>query len=151
VRHGLVNLGGDVGVIGPRPDGAPWRIGIRHPRRPGAVVETLALHAGALATSGDYERCLVVDGRRYGHILSPKTGWPVRHLASASVVADLCVVAGSAATIAVLMEERGPAWLARTGLPHHWVDVHGNTGGSLGPHATPLDVTVERVEDASRG
>jgi thiamine biosynthesis lipoprotein len=132
-RGGLVNLGGDVGVIGPRPDGQPWRIGIRHPRRPGALIETVELHAGALATSGDYERCLVVDGRRYGHILSPRTGWPVRHLASASVVADLCILAGSAATIAVLKEADGPAWLASLGLRHHWVDVHGNTGGVLGP------------------
>jgi thiamine biosynthesis lipoprotein len=130
---GLVNLGGDVGAIGPRPDGAPWRIGIRHPRRPGALIETVELHAGALATSGDYERCIEIDGVRYGHILSPRTGWPVRHMASASVVADLCVVAGSAATIAVLEEAGGPAWLAQLGLPHHWVDVHGRAGGSLAP------------------
>jgi thiamine biosynthesis lipoprotein len=131
--HALVNLGGDVGVVGPRPDGSPWRIGIRHPRRPGAVIETLDLRAGALATSGDYERCIQIDGVRYGHILSPRTGWPVRQLASVSVVADLCVVAGSAATIAVLEETRGPGWLAELGLPHHWVDVHGRVGGSLAP------------------
>ncbi len=129
--RGLVNLGGDVSIIGPRPDGAPWRIGIRHPRRPGEVIETLALHAGALATSGDYERCIVVGGVRYGHILNPRTGCPVSHLASVSVVADLCVVAGSAATIGVLAEERGPAWLAELGLPHLWVDVHGGAGGAL--------------------
>lgn len=131
VRHGLVNLGGDVAIIGPRPDGFPWRIGIRHPRDPGRVLETLELHEGSLATSGDYERCLVVDGVRYGHILDPRTGWPVRHMASVSVLADLCVVAGSAATIGVLEEERGPAWLAALGLPHLWVDVHGGGGGSL--------------------
>lgn len=131
VRHGLVNLGGDVGIVGPRPDGAAWRIGIRHPRRPRDVLETLELHAGALATSGDYERCIVVDGVRYGHILDPRTGWPVRHLASVSVVADLCVVAGSAATIGVLAETRGPAWLAKLGLPHLWVDVDGGVGGPL--------------------
>jgi thiamine biosynthesis lipoprotein len=131
VRHGLVNLGGDVGIVGPRPDGAPWRIGIRHPRRPGEVLETLELRAGALATSGDYERCIVVGGVRYGHILDPRTGWPVRHLASVSVVADLCVVAGSAATIGVLEAERGPAWLEKVGLPHRWVDVHGRSGGAI--------------------
>ena len=129
--HGLVNLGGDVGIVGPRPDGAAWRIGIRHPQRPGDVLQTLELRAGALATSGDYERCIVADGVRYGHILDPRTGWPVRHLASVSVVADLCVVAGSAATIGVLGEERGPAWLAKLGLPHLWVDVNGATGGTL--------------------
>jgi len=131
VRHGLVNLGGDVGIIGPRPDGAAWRIGIRHPRRPSELIQTLGLHDGALASSGDYERCIVVDGVRHGHILDPTTGWPVRHLASVSVVADLCVVAGSASTIAMLKAEAGPAWLAESGLPHHWVGVHGEVGGSL--------------------
>ncbi len=130
-RAGLVNLGGDLRVVGPRPGGAPWRIGIRHPRRPGALLCTLALHHGALASSGDYERCIVFEGVRYGHILDPRTGWPVRHLASVSVVADLCVVAGSAATIAMLKQERGPAWLADTGVPSLWVDVNGGIGGEL--------------------
>jgi len=135
VRGGLVNLGGDVGVIGPRGDGQPWRIGIRHPRRPGALVSTVALHRGALASSGDYERCLVVDGVRYGHILNPRTGWPVRRLAAVSVSAELCVVAGSAATIGMLKEEAGPKWLAETGLPHLWSDVDGRLGGSFRPSA----------------
>jgi len=131
VQHGLVNLGGDVAIIGPRPDRSPWRIGIRDPREAGRVLETVSLFQGALATSGDYERCIVVDGVRYGHILDPRTGWPVRHLASVSVLADLCVVAGSAATIGVLAQERGPAWLAELGLPHRWVDVNGGCGGIL--------------------
>jgi thiamine biosynthesis lipoprotein len=131
VCHGFVNLGGDVGIVGPRPEGEGWRIGIRHPRRCHALIETLSLRGGALATSGDYERCIVANGERFGHILDPRTGWPVRHLASVSVVADLCVVAGSASTIAVLRQEEGPSWLARLGLPHHWVDVNGRIGGRL--------------------
>jgi thiamine biosynthesis lipoprotein len=132
VHHGLVNLGGDVGVIGPQPGGAPWRIGIRHPRKPGELLHTLALHRGALATSGDYERCIVLGGVRYGHILSPKTGWPVRRMASVSVAGELCVVAGATATIAVLKEDSAPEWLAEVGLPHLWVDVNGVIGGSPG-------------------
>jgi thiamine biosynthesis lipoprotein len=132
IRHGLINLGGDIKVVGPRADGTPWRIGIRHPRRRDALLETLPLFSGALASSGDYERCLVVDGVRYGHVLNPRTGWPVRTLAAVSVVSDLCVVAGSASTIAMLKEERGPAWLASLGLPHLWVDVNGTAGGSMG-------------------
>ena len=131
VRHGVVNLGGDIKIIGPHPDGSPWRIGIRHPRHPEGVIQTLSLHDGALASSGDYERCIVVNGVRYGHVLNPRTGWPVRHLASVSVVGDFCVVAGSASTIAMLKEEDGPAWLQNVGLPHFWVDVHGRVGGSL--------------------
>lgn len=131
VQSGVVNLGGDVRVIGPHPDGSPWRIGIQHPRQPAAMLGTLPLQRGAVASSGDYERCIVVDGVRYGHILNARTGWPVRRLASVSVVADLCVVAGSASTIAMLMEDDGPAWLRKLGLPHWWVDVDGNAGGSL--------------------
>jgi thiamine biosynthesis lipoprotein len=131
IRHGLVNLGGDIKIIGPHPDGSPWAIGIQHPRRPGEFIHTLLLRRGAMASSGDYERCLVVDGRRYGHVLNPRTGWPVSHLASVSVVADLCVVAGSASTITMLKEAEGPAWLEGMGLPHLWVDVDGTLGGSL--------------------
>ncbi|WP_107794080.1 FAD:protein FMN transferase [Nitrosomonas aestuarii] len=131
VQHGIVNLGGDIKIVGPHPDGSPWRIAIRHPRRPDSVLETLLLQAGALASSGDYERCITLNGIRYGHVLNPKTGWPVRYLAAVSVVGELCVVAGSASTIGMLKESQGPAWLSDLGLPHLWVDVTGNVGGSL--------------------
>ena len=130
-RHGLINLGGDTKLIGPRPDGDPWRIGISHPRQQDSMLETLFLEHGAVASSGDYERCIVVDDVRYCHVLNPKTGWPVRYLASVSVVGDFCVVAGSASTIAMLKEEQGPAWLEEMGLPHLWMDVHGKQGGTL--------------------
>lgn len=131
IRHGVINLGGDIKVIGPRADGSPWRVGIRHPRRKETVMQTILLREGALASSGDYERCIRVDGVRYGHILNPLTGWPVRHLAAASVVADFCVVAGSASTIAMLKDDSGPDWLESLGLPYLWVDVQGETGGTL--------------------
>jgi thiamine biosynthesis lipoprotein len=59
---------------------------------------------------------MLIDGVRYGHILNPKTGYPVRQLAAVSVVADLCVVSGSAATIAMLKEKDGEKWLKSLGL-----------------------------------
>ncbi len=131
IRHGVINLGGDIKVIGPRGDGSPWRVGIRHPRQKEGLLDTLLLSEGALASSGDYERCLLIEGVRYGHVLNPKTGWPVRYLSSVSVVGDFCVVAGSASTIAMLKEDKGSAWLDTMGLPHLWVDVNGMVGGSL--------------------
>ncbi len=131
VSHGLVNLGGDIKIIGPHPDGSPWAVGIAHPRRPGRFIQTLQLTRGAMASSGDYERCMEIDGVRYGHILNPKTGWPVTHLASVSVVAEFCVVAGSASTIAMLKGEAGPAWLEALGVPNFWVNLAGDVGGSL--------------------
>lgn len=143
IRHGLVNLGGDIKIIGPRPDGKPWRIGIRHPGRKETAMQMLLLHEGAVASSGDYERCILLDGIRYGHVLNPKTGWPVRHLASVTVVSDWCVVAGSASTIAMLKEINGSAWVRNLGLPHFWVDSRGETGGSLGGSAAEA-VSLDR-------
>lgn len=131
MQHGVINLGGDINVIGPRDDGSPWRVGIRHPRNKDALLDTLLLYKGALASSGDYERCILIDGVRYGHVLNPKTGWPVKNLAAVSVVGDFCVVAGSASTIAMLKENEGKDWLQDLGLPHLWVDVHGKSGGSI--------------------
>lgn len=131
IRHGIVNLGGDIKIIGPHHDGSPWRIAIRHPRRSDGVLQTLLLYSGALASSGDYERCITVNGVRYGHVLNPKTGWPVSYMAAVSVVGEFCVVAGSASTIGMLKEEQGPGWLDELGLPHLWVNVQGVIGGSL--------------------
>lgn len=133
VRSGLVNLGGDIAIVGPRPDGEPWRIGLQQPGKAGETWTTVEMHTGAIASSGDYERCVVVDGKRYGHILNPKTGWPVSGLTAVTVAGDLCVVAGSAATIALLKEAEGPAWLTSFGLPHVWTDAQGRSGGPLAP------------------
>ena len=143
IRHGLVDLGGDIKIIGPHPDDAPWSVGIQHPRRPDAVMATLEVTQGAVATSGDYERYLEIDGRRYCHIVSPRTGRPVQGLAGISVFAEECVVAGSATTIAMLMEERGPAWLEEVGLPHVWMDRDLHVGGTYASMA-------EQTSSASR-
>ncbi|HNO74773.1 MAG TPA: FAD:protein FMN transferase [Nitrosomonas mobilis] len=131
IRNGMINLGGDIRVIGPHANGRPWRVGISHPRRRDVVLQTLELYEGGLASSGDYERCITLNGVRYGHILNPKTGWPVRHIAAVSVLGELCVVAGSAATIGMLKEDQADKWLRKLGLPHLWVTVDGETGGSL--------------------
>jgi len=109
---GIVNLGGDLRVLGPRPDGSAWSIGIQHPRAPGSTIASIRLARGALATSGDYERFFEVDGKRYCHILNPATGWPVQGWQSISVVAPLCVAAGAMSTIALLHEDAAPAFLA---------------------------------------
>ncbi|MEP7295301.1 MAG: FAD:protein FMN transferase [Burkholderiales bacterium] len=98
----LVNLGGDMRALGPRPDGRAWSLGIAHPRVRGAVIASIEIHAGGLATSGDYERYFEHGGVRYCHILDPRSGWPVPGLQSVSVVAPACVAAGALSTIAML-------------------------------------------------
>ena len=102
-QHGLANLGGDVRVIGPHADGSPWRIAVQDPRgEPGATIAHLNVAHGAMATSGDYERYFEQDGRRYSHLLDPRTGWPVEHWRSVSVVAPLAIAAGACATVSML-------------------------------------------------
>ena len=131
IVHGLVNLGGDVRVVGPRPDGSRWRIGIRHPRRDGEAIAAIELADGAVATSGDYERFVEIDGRRYCHLLDPATGWPVDHWQSITVVAPLCVVAGSHATAAMLAGPGAVALLVDASLRWLGVDASGALAGSL--------------------
>lgn len=132
IHHGLIDLGGDLCILGPHPDGAPWQVGIRDAQRPERAIATIEVLRGALATSGDYERSMVVDGRRYGHILNPKTGWPVSGFASVSVVGDHCLVAGSTSTIAMLRGvETGARWLDEAGLPHLRQRWNGELEGTL--------------------
>jgi len=125
VAGGYVNLGGDIAMLGPRSDGRGWRLGIRHPRRDDALVDTLELGAGALATSGDYERYFEVDGIRYCHVLDPRSGWPVRDWQSVSVVAPTCAAAGAACTIAMLLGEGGLTFVREQSLPFLAVDAQG--------------------------
>lgn len=99
--HHLVNMGGDVVSAGGK-GGAPWRIGVRHPRPPDAdqplmgIIETTG--GDALFTSGDYERYFEFEGQRYHHLLDPVTGRPARGLVSATVIADDAVAADAAST-----------------------------------------------------
>ena len=131
-RHGLVDFGGDLAVVGPHPDGSPWRVGVQNPRSGGNAIVTLPLAAGGIASSGDYQRFMVVDGVRYGHVLDPHTGWPVSGLASATVIASHCLLAGTATTVALLKGAgEGAAWLDSLGLPNLRVDARGSLSGSL--------------------
>jgi thiamine biosynthesis lipoprotein len=132
-RYGFIDLGGDIRVIGSQPDGCPWRIGIRHPRDADKVVAEIKLSQGALATSGDYERFFEVDSRRYCHILDPRTGWPAHGLASVTVIADRCLVAGSLSTAAMLKGKDAATWLQGLGVRHIVIDENGKYCGTEPP------------------
>ncbi len=125
VTSGLINMGGDIHVIGPRPNGSPWTIGIQDPGYPERVISSVELTQGGLASSGDYQRCMVIDGKRYSHLLDPTTGWPTRGLRAVSVVGPSCLIAGSTSTIAMLKGEEGKAWLDSTGMTYIWIDEQG--------------------------
>lgn len=132
IAHGYVNLGGDIHALGPRPDGAPWEIGVRHPRDPDALVASIPLSRGALATSGDYQRFFEDGGRRYCHVLDPRSGQPVSWWASVTAVAPLAVMAGSVTTITMLKQSAGLDFLVSTGLAYLCVDLAGQVLSNRG-------------------
>ena len=132
VAHALLNLGGDVRAIGAQGAGAPWRIGIVHPRRPEAAIASIELAGGAVATSGDYERYFIHEGRRYCHLVDARTGWPVDAWRSISVKAPLAVFAGTCATIAMLLREGAGPFLDSQRVAWLGVDADGALHGSLG-------------------
>jgi thiamine biosynthesis lipoprotein len=110
----LVNFGGDLRVSGPRNDGRPWNVAIESIDCPGRADAMLEICTGALATSGDSRRFLLKDGIRYGHILDPRTGWPVQNpLRSVTVAAPTCTEAGMLATLAILQGADAEAFLKR--------------------------------------
>lgn len=123
IQHGLINMGGDIRIIGPQPDGSPWLIGIVHPTVPDAAIATINVDSGALTTSGSYERFFEVEGKKYSHLINPKTGWPVDGLLSVSIAAPLAVVAGIIASIASLNNEQdGIAFLDECELSYLAID-----------------------------
>jgi thiamine biosynthesis lipoprotein len=120
-RSGYVDLGGDLHVLGPHPDGRPWKVGIRNPGRKNEPVAAVNLRSGGLASSGDYERYSEIDGIRYCHIINPRTGWPVNPgssgLSAVSSLAPSCLLAGSVSTLAMLMlREKAISFLTQSGL-----------------------------------
>lgn len=113
----LVNFGGDLAVSGPRANGARWHVAIASVEQGSEMAAMLELGQGGLATSGDARRYLLKDGMRYGHILNPRTGWPVRDAPrSVTVAAASCVEAGLTATLAMLKGCEAEKFLEREGV-----------------------------------
>lgn len=117
----LVNLGGDIAITHARKDGTRWTIG-RISSNPKAPVGVIKLKRGALATSGDEHRFLEKDGKRYCHILNPKTGWPVEDPPhTVSVAAPTCIEAGMLSTLALLHGSKAEEFLKAQEVPY-WIN-----------------------------
>ena len=109
---GVVDLGGNILAFG---QGPGHQVGIVDPTRDDRLLATIPLADASVATSGQYERFLTIQGRRYGHILDPRTGRPVPAGVSVTVVADKAILADALATAAVVLGmEGGLALLERT-------------------------------------
>jgi FAD:protein FMN transferase len=141
-RAALVDAGGDLYALG-QPEGRLWRVGVRDPRGDG-VIAIFGVADRAVVTSGDYERVFQQDGRRYHHILDPRTGLPARGLTSVTIVSRDAVLADALATaVFVLGRVEGLALVER--LPDAealLIDEEGAVHTTTGLSDV---VTVERV------
>jgi FAD:protein FMN transferase len=114
VQQMMVNAGGNIRCVGPKPDGTPWRIGIQHPREKGEILGVIALQGASVATSGDYERVFFQDNVRYHHILDPRTGLQARDCQSVTILAKTAEQADAFSTAVFVMgPDEGLAFLER--------------------------------------
>lgn len=95
---GLVNVSGDINTWGKQPDGKDWTVGIVNPLNKNKVFATFPLNDSAVETSGSYEKYVTFNGKRYSHIIDPRTGYPASGIVSVSVFAKQTELADALAT-----------------------------------------------------
>lgn len=135
----LVDLGGNMFALGAPPGRGAWSIGIRDPEDQSGVIGKLLISDEAVATSGQYENFILIDGEKYGHIIDPRTGRTVDHILSVTVVAPSATASDALSTgLFVLGPEKGmniceeaPGVRAIFALPGDVIEFVGNFGGKL--------------------
>jgi len=129
ISQALVDFGRDLRALGAPPGRPAWHIGLEDPQRPGTTWASVAFDGNrGIASSGDYVRSFVIAGRRYGHIIDPRTGWPVANgCTQATVIASTCLQAGVLSTTAFVLGVPG-------GI--EWIESYpGAQGALVTPHA----------------
>lgn len=103
VKNGIVNASGDLTVWGHQPNGKPWTIGIADPASARQPFSYLTLTNMSVATSGNYEKYVLIDGKRYSHTIDPKTGLPVQGIKSVTIISPNAEIADAMATPVMIM------------------------------------------------
>ena len=103
IKSGVVNASGDLTAWGYQPSGKPWTIGIVKPDGSGEVFSYLNITNMAVATSGNYEKFIMIDGKRYSHTIDPRTGFPVRGIKSVTIITPNAELADAMATPVMIM------------------------------------------------
>jgi FAD:protein FMN transferase len=104
ITSALVDFGHDLRAVGAPPGRPAWHIGLEDPQKPGTSSSSIALVGKGIASSGDYIRGFTIEGKRYGHIIDPRTGWPVANgCTQATVIAGTCLQAGVLSTTAFVL------------------------------------------------
>ena len=103
VQSGIVNAAGDLTAWGKQPNGKPWTIGIADPNNIQHPFSYLNISDSAIATSGNYEKFVMIDGKKYSHTIDPKTGLPVRGIKSVTIICVNAEIADAMATPVMIM------------------------------------------------
>jgi thiamine biosynthesis lipoprotein len=103
VQSGIINASGDLTSWGLQPNGKPWTIGIANPDQPAAAFSYLEISGKAVATSGNYEKYILINGKKYSHTIDPKTGLPITGIKSVTVISGNAEFADAMATPIAVM------------------------------------------------
>ncbi|OCB72703.1 thiamine biosynthesis lipoprotein [Flavobacterium glycines] len=103
VVSGIINASGDLTTWGVQPNGKPWTIGIANPDLPAAAFSYIEISNKAVATSGNYEKFIMIDGKKYSHTIDPKTGLPISGIKSVTIISSNAEFADAMATPIAIM------------------------------------------------
>jgi len=131
INNAIINAGGDIRLIGKHGD-RDWRIGIRHPRKQGEIIASLELNGDiSIVTSGDYERFYIYQGKRYHHLINPKTGWPATNAQSVTIIARNAILADAWSTAVFIQGKAGIVQQRELNQQVLFIDQNGQRFGSL--------------------
>ena len=106
VKSAIISLGGNVVVIGSKPDGSDYNIGIKDPDNPEGIIDSISVSDKSVVTSGTYERYVEYDGVKYHHILNTNTGYPVKtDVKSVTIISDSSLEGDALSTICLILGE----------------------------------------------
>lgn len=103
IESGIVNAAGDLTAWGFQENGEPWTIGIADPNKKESVFSTFNITNTSVATSGNYEKFVLIDGKKYSHTIDPKTGYPISGIKSVTIIAENAEIADALATPVTVM------------------------------------------------
>ncbi|MGC9139978.1 FAD:protein FMN transferase [Athalassotoga sp.] len=124
---GFVDIGGTIGIIGPKNGNEPWIVGIQDPRgNPNQAIAYVKLYSGYVGTSGDYERYIIVDGKRYYHIFDPKTGYSNDYLESVTTVSTRSIYSDGFGVFSMVAGEKAMKEMAqKIGVAYYAINENG--------------------------
>lgn len=133
IKNAIVSVAGDIRVMGRRPDGKAWRIGIQHPREKDKTMAVLELSNVSISTSGDYERFQIINNKRYHHIIDARTGMPSTGMEAVTVIGDRGALVDPLTTaLFVLGPQKGMKIVKQLGYEAIFVDDHGRVVSTEG-------------------